>query len=238
MRIERNELLQQDPRIIGGGRASPRPSIPHLHIVTGRPPDESVLKQLLSSNYVPPYSLKRVDGWADRLAEVVDRNQEALYQFGKWDCVFAVAAAIEAVTGHHFSFDYFGLEESQNFKRAAGGSLADVWGHRLGQPVEGATGAIDGDIGVVFTVSLTSVFIFDGAAWGTSVVGFRRYAIDRLVAHWRVGDPACRAVDEMQRPRRPLIFRPPNPEKLAAHSKVIRGEAFEWTRRQMAGGAA
>lgn len=106
----------------------------------------------LTREFIPSrFKLHRVAGWRRRLRDVLERYQDEPYMYGQHDCVVIVAHAIEAVTGHVFRFGYQGIEESQNWKKAQGGNLIDAWGTLLGPPVEGAAGAVDGDIGLIGT---------------------------------------------------------------------------------------
>lgn len=130
----------------------------------------------------------RLDGWEERLAEIVEAASARPFTWGLHDCCTFAAACVDAITGsdHLARLDY---EDERAAKRviACHGGLVEAVSAHLGHPVEGWAHARRGDVCVVPTEQGDGL----GVCTGTHVAvaaerGLARYPLHLARLVWRI----------------------------------------------------
>lgn len=130
----------------------------------------------------------RVDGWEERLAEVVEAAESRPFEWGVHDCCTFAAACVDAITGsdHVGRLDYADERAAKRILACHGGLLEAVTS-RLGVTVGGWAHARRGDVCLVPTEQGDGL----GVCLGTHIAvaaeqGIERYPLPLARWVWRI----------------------------------------------------
>lgn len=130
----------------------------------------------------------RIDGWEERLAEVVEAAQSRPFVWGSHDCCMFAAVCVDAITGSDLA-DRLGYTDETGAHAiiAQHGGLAEAVAHHLGESVDRWALARRGDVCLVPTEQGDGVGVCIGAQIAVAAErGLEHYPLHLAQRVWRI----------------------------------------------------